>query len=44
MLAVVHSCRNPGGAEVPVDTGIEVGSTTRGDSVAAGCTSYDIYI
>ena len=39
VLAVTGCCGNPGGAEVPVDARIELGSTTRGVSIAAGCTS-----
>ena len=39
MLAVVGCCRNPGGAGVPVDARIELGLTTRGVGVAAGCAT-----
>ena len=39
VLVVAGCCGNQGGAEVPVDTGIELGSTTRGVGVAAGCAT-----
>ena len=39
VLAVAGCCRNPGGAEVPVDAGTELGSTTRGVGIAAGCAT-----
>ena len=39
VLAVVGCCGNPGSAEVPVDAGIELGSTTRRVGIAVGCAT-----
>ena len=39
VLAVAGCCRNPGGAEVPVDAGIELGSTTKGVGIGVGCAT-----
>ena len=39
VLAVAGCCGNPGGAVVPVEAGIDVGSTTGGVGIAVGCAS-----
>ena len=39
LLAVAGCCRNLGGAEVLVDARIELGTTTRGVGIAAGCAT-----